>query len=76
MTQTKARDRIYRGGRFEREIIELCVRRYVTYRLGYRDLVAMMAERGLRASHTTILRWAIHHVPEFEKRWNRWATRR
>jgi hypothetical protein len=28
-------------------IIELYVRWYVTYRLSYRDLVAMMAERGV-----------------------------
>jgi transposase-like protein len=33
----------------------------------------MMAERGLSVSHTTILRWVIHYVPEFEKRWNRRA---
>jgi transposase-like protein len=26
-------------------------------------------------SHTTILRWVIRYVPEFEKRWNRWARR-
>ena len=24
-------------------------------------------------SHTTVLRWVIRYVPEFEKRWNRWA---
>src|SRR5271155_2957701 len=33
----------------------------------------MMAERELRVSHTTIRRWVIHYLPEFEKRWNRWA---
>ncbi len=33
----------------------------------------MIAERGLRLSHTTILRWVIHYVPEFEKRWTRRA---
>jgi transposase-like protein len=33
----------------------------------------MMAARGLAVSHTTILRWVIRYVPEFEKRWNRWA---
>lgn len=75
MSQAKTRDRIYRRRRFEAEIIELCVRWYITYRLSYRDLVAMMAERGIRMSHTTILRWVIHYVPEFEKRWNRWARR-
>ena len=73
MTAPIARDSMYRRRRFEAEIIELCVRWYVTYRLSYRDLVAMMAERGLAVSHTTILRWVIRYVPEFEKRWNRWA---
>ena len=66
MTQAKTRDPIYRRRRFEAEIIELCVRWYITYRLSYRDLAAMMAERGLSMSHTTILRWVIHYVPEFE----------
>src|SRR5258708_26326413 len=35
----------------------------------YRDLVAMMAERGISVSHSTIHRWVIRYVPEFEKRW-------
>jgi transposase-like protein len=33
----------------------------------------MMAERGIKLSHTTILRWVQHYVPEFEKRWNRFS---
>jgi len=73
MTKPIARDPIYRRRRFEVEIIELCVRWYITYRLSYRDLVAMVAERGLVVSHTTILRWVIRYVPEFEKRWSRRA---
>ena len=64
---------MYRRRRFDAEIIELCVRWYITYRLSYRDLVAMMAERGIAVSHTTIHRWVIRYVPEFEKRWNRFA---
>src|SRR5271163_4449198 len=43
------------------------------FRLNYRDLVAMMAERGIVVSHPTILRWVSRYVPEFEKRWNRFA---
>jgi transposase-like protein len=35
----------------------------------------MMAERGIRVAHTTILRWVVRYVPEFEKRWNRYARR-
>ena len=73
MTKPIARDPIYRRRRFEAEISELCVRWYITYRLSYRDLVAMMAERELGVSHTTILRWVIWYVPEFEKRWRRRA---
>jgi len=37
--------------------------------------VAIMAERSVEISHTTILRWVIRYVPEFEKRWNRHARR-
>ena len=75
MTTAIARDPIYRRRRFQAEIIELCVRWYITYRLSYRDLVAMMAERGVDVSHTTILRWVLRYVPEFEKRWARYARR-
>ena len=73
MTRPIARDPIYRRRRFDAEVIELCVGWYITYRLSYRDLVAMMAERGITVSHTTIHRWVIRYVPEFEKRWNRFA---
>jgi transposase-like protein len=59
MTKPIVRDPIYRRRRFDAEIIELCVRWYITYRLSYRDLAAMMAERGIIVSHTTILRWVI-----------------
>jgi transposase-like protein len=75
MTRAIARDPIYRRRRFQSEVIELCVRWYLTYRLSYRDLVEMMAERGILISHSTILRWVQQYVPEFEKRWGRYARR-
>lgn len=75
MTQPIERDRIYRGRRFQTETIELCVRWYITYRLSYRDLAAMMAERGVIVSHTSIMRWVLRYVPEYEKRWARSARR-
>jgi transposase-like protein len=73
MTRAIARDPIYRRRRFQSETIELCVRWYLTYRLSYRDLVEMMAERGVTLSHSTILRWVQRYVPEFEQRWGRYA---
>jgi hypothetical protein len=62
MTQAIERDAIYRGRRFQTETIELCVRWYITYRLSYRDLAAMMAERGIVEAHTTIMRWVLRYV--------------
>jgi transposase-like protein len=73
MTKRQDRDAIYVKRQFDTEIIVLCVRWYITYRLSNRDLVAMMAERDVIVSHTTIMRWVIRYVPEFEKRWNRFA---
>ena len=64
---------LFRGRHFDRTIIILCVRWYVTYELSSRDLVEMMAERGVSVSHTTILRRVQRYVPEFEKRWQRYA---
>ena len=73
MTKPIDRDPIYRRRVFDAEIIELCVRWYITYRLSYRDLVGMMAERGVVVAHSTILRWVTRYVPEYEKRWNRFS---
>ena len=73
MTNPNAHDAMYHRRSFDADIVELCVRWYITYRLSYRDLVAMMAERGVEVSHTTILRWVVRYVPEFEKRRNRHA---
>src|SRR6266446_936277 len=67
------RDPMYRGRRFPPETIELCVRWYITYRLSYRDLAAMMAEREVIVAHTTIMRWVLQYVQEYERRWARFA---
>jgi transposase-like protein len=73
MPRATPRDAIDRGRRFSVDVIERCVRWYVTYRLSYRDLVAMMADRGVAVTHTTIMRWVLRYVPEYEKRWARFA---
>ena len=73
MARRIARDPIYSGRRFSAETIETCVRWYITYRLSHRDLVAMMAEQGIVVSHTTIMRWVLRYVPEYERRWSRFA---
>ena len=62
-----------KGRHFDHEIMTLCVRWYVTYQLSYRDLANLMAERGSEVAHTTIMRWVQRYIPEFEKRWCRYA---
>ena len=64
---------LFQGRHFNAEIITLCVRWYVTDKLSYRDLVAIMAERNVDGARTTILRWVQRYVPEFAKRWQRVA---
>src|SRR5208337_4033762 len=73
MTEPASAQELFRGRHFDQEIIVLCVRWYLTFKLSSRDLVQMMAERGITLSHTTILRWVQQYVPEFEKRWNHYA---
>src|SRR6267143_1759183 len=63
----------FKGRHFDREIIVLCVRWYLSFKLSSRDLLQIMSERGIALAHTTILRSVQRYVPEFEKRWNRYA---
>ncbi len=53
---------------YEPEIILLCVRWYCRYQLSYRDLEAMMCERGLSVHYSTIFRWVQRYAPEINKR--------
>src|SRR6202158_4786169 len=73
MSKLKRLGKLFGGRHFDREIIVLCVRWYLRYKLSFRDLVEMMAERGLSLAHTTIMRWVQRFVPEFERRWKHFA---
>jgi len=64
---------LFKGRHFDRQIIVLCVSWYTSFKLSSRDLVIMMADRGISVTHTTILRWVQRYLPEFEKRWRRYA---
>jgi transposase-like protein len=74
MTKLKSLKELFDGRHFDREIIILCVRWYLRYKLSLRDLVEIMVERGLSLAHTTILRWVRRYTPEIVKRRNRFAT--
>src|SRR5579859_2509965 len=73
MAGLRAVDELFTGRHFDREVIVLCVRWYLRFKLSFRDLVEMMAERGLSMAHTTVMRWVHHYAPEFERQWNRFS---
>ena len=66
-------DELLRGGHFDREIVVLCVKWYLRFQFGYRNLVEMMIDPGSSMVHITIMRWLHHFVLEFERRWRRFA---
>jgi transposase-like protein len=67
MSERKGLEGLFDGRHFDREIIVLCVRWYLRYKFSLRDLVEMMATRGLSLAHTTIMRWVKRFTRELEK---------
>jgi IS6 family transposase len=53
------------------ELILCAVRWYLRYSLSFRDVEELLAERGLKADHTTIWRWVQRYGPELEQRLRR-----
>ena len=61
----------FKGRHFRGEIVLWAVRWYCRYPISYRDLEAMMTERGVAVDHSTIYRWVQRFAPEMEKRLRR-----
>src|ERR1700744_12944 len=62
------RPALFRGRHFADEVMVLCVRWYLRYSLGYRDLAEMMVERHLSVDPSTIWRWVQRYAPELNAR--------
>jgi transposase, IS6 family len=52
------------------EVIIVCVRWYLRFRLSYRDLSSIAAELGIAVAPPTILRWVVRYTGEFVRRWD------
>lgn len=59
---------LFRGRHFEDEVILLCVRWYLRYRLSFRDVEELMRERGLSVDHSTLWRWVQRYAPVLNQR--------
>src|SRR5437016_135865 len=51
--------------RFPPEVITVAVRWYLRYRLSYRDVEELLAERGIEVDHMTVFRWVQRFTPLF-----------
>jgi transposase-like protein len=66
----------FKGHRFEKQIILICVRWYLAYPLSYRNLEEMVAERGVQVDHTNIYRWVQKFAPQLEAEFRRSGNKR
>ena len=60
--------RAFRGFRFPAEVILRAARWYLLFPLSYRDLAAVLADRGAEVDHVTLYRWVQRLAPELETR--------
>jgi transposase-like protein len=67
---------LFRRRWFTDEVIITCVRWYLRFKLSYRDLAELARELGVSVAPSTVLRWVIRYVPEFEKCWQAYESGR
>ena len=51
---------------FDKAIILTSIRWYVAYKLSYRNIEELMAERGIDVDHSTLNRWVIRYTPQLD----------
>ena len=56
----------FKGHRYNKSLILLCVRWYLRYPMSYRQLEEMMTERGIEVDHSTLARWVLKFTPQLE----------
>src|SRR5260370_20983986 len=60
-------EELFKGRRVNQEIVVLCVRWYLSFKLSFRDWVARLAERGSGMAHTAL--GNIERRPELNRRY-------
>lgn len=56
----------FTGRHFPSEIILQSVSYYISYKLSYREIEEVLAERGINVDHSTLNRWVIKYAPLLE----------
>ena len=53
----------FSGRHFPKDIILTTIRWYLRYKLSYRDIEELIAERGIDVDHSPINRWVVKYAP-------------
>jgi len=61
---------VLKGRHVDHSMILLCVRWYLAYGPGLRNLEEMMAECGISVDHATIHRWTVHCPQQLLEQFN------
>jgi len=56
----------FSGCHFPQELIMQALRYYLAYKLSYREIEEIFAERNIRFDHSTLNRWVIKYAPLLE----------
>lgn len=56
----------FSGRHYPSDIIMQALRYYLAYKLSYRDIEEMFAERNIHLDHSTLNRWVIKYAPQLE----------
>ena len=58
----------FKGRHFTSEVILWALRWYLAFPISYRDLAAMLSDRGVTVDHTTLFRWVQAYATKLEQR--------
>ena len=61
-------DGAFKGRHFTSEVILWALRWYLAFPVSYRDLAAMLSDRGIAVDHTTLFQWVQAYAAELEQR--------
>jgi transposase-like protein len=70
MRRSISRNPLFHRRRFADEVIVLCVRWYLRFKLSYRDMAEIAWELGVLVAPSTILRWVVRYAEDFSQHWH------
>ena len=65
----------FSGRHFPPEIMMMALRYYLAYKLSYREIEEIFAERNINFDHSTLNRWVIKYAPQLEARFRKGKRR-